>query len=71
MRKKIKAVNLRPAPDEIVGHFGETQLVKKPNGKYLRVGGSKREQSFVRNWCKQYAPFIVFESNGLIVFGES
>lgn len=70
MRKKIKAVNLRPIPNEIVGHLGETQLVRKPDGKHIRVGGTKREQSFVQNWCKQYAPFIIFESNEGIVLEE-
>jgi hypothetical protein len=70
MRKKIKAVNLHPVPDEIVGYFGKTQLVRKPDGKHMRVGGTKREQSFVRNWCKQYAPFIIFESNEGIVLEE-
>jgi hypothetical protein len=70
MRKKIKAVNLNPVPHEIVGHFGETLLVRKPDGKHIRAGGNKREQSFVRNWCKQYATFIIFESNEGIVLEE-
>ena len=70
MRKKIKTVNLNPVPDEIVGHFGNTQLVRKPDGKHMRVGGTKREQSIIRNWCKHYAPFIIFESNKGIVLEE-
>jgi hypothetical protein len=70
MRKKIKAVNLHPMPDEIVGHLGKTQLVKKPDGKHIQVGGTKREQSIVRNWCKQCAPFIIFESLEAIVVEE-
>jgi hypothetical protein len=69
MRKKIKAVRLHPVPDEIVGHFGKTQLVRQPDGKYIQVGGTKREQSIVRNWCKQCAPFTIFESNEGIVLG--
>jgi hypothetical protein len=70
MRNKIKAVMLHPAPDEIVGHFGSAQLVRKPDGKHTLVGGAQREQSIVRNWCECFAPFIVFESNERIVLEE-
>jgi hypothetical protein len=70
MRKNIKAVMLHPAPDEIVGHFGSAQLVRRPDGKYALVSGTPKEQATVRNWCKYAAPFIVFESNERIVLEE-
>jgi hypothetical protein len=71
MRKKIKAVMLHPTPEEIVGHFGKTHLVGNPKGKHMLLGGTKREQSILRNWCKQCAPFIDFESNEGIVLEEN
>lgn len=63
MKYKIESVKLHPVPNDIVGYFGKAQLVRKPTGKHVLVGGAKREQSIVRNWCKQCAPFIVFEPN--------
>lgn len=50
---------LKPAPDEIVGHFGPVKLVRKPNGLHQVAGGSIKQQEAVRNWCEHFAGDVV------------
>ena len=57
---KIKKLRLRPALDEIIGHFGQVQLVKKYDGQHELVGGTEDQRRRVRQWCDQFASFLVF-----------
>ena len=55
-----KSYEIHPAPDEIVGHLGQVQLVRKADGKHELVGDTAKAQAMVRNWCAGYAPFLEF-----------
>jgi hypothetical protein len=58
--KLKKSYEVHPAPDEIVGHLGQVQLVRKADGNHELVGGTAKAQAMVRNWCAVYAPFLEF-----------
>ena len=55
-----KSYRLRLAPDEIVGHFGKVQLVRKHDGRHVLVGATENERLKVRQWCNRWASFLVF-----------
>ena len=55
-----KSYEVHSAPDEIIGHFGQVQLVRRPDGRHDLLGGSNGAQVMVRKWCGLFAPFLVF-----------
>jgi hypothetical protein len=55
-----KSYRLRLAPDEIIGHFGKVQLVRKHDGRHVLLGGEEDERLKVRQWCDRFAPFLEF-----------
>ncbi len=59
MRMK-KPYRFRLAPDEIVGHFGKVRLVRKHDGRHVLRGGTREQRLSVRQWCDQYASFLVW-----------
>ena len=67
---KIKKFRLRPALDEIIGHFGHVQLVRKYDGRHELLGGTEDERLRVRQWCDRFASFLVFiEIEEVVVVG--
>ena len=55
-----KSYSLKLAPDEIIGHFGKVQLVRKHDGRHELVGGTEDERQRVRQWCDRFASFLDF-----------
>lgn len=55
-----KSYEIHPARDQIVGHLGQVQLIRKVDGKHQLVGGTKKAQAMVRYWCAVNAPFLEF-----------
>ena len=62
-----KSYRLRLAPDEIIGHFGKVQLVRKHDGRHELVGGTEDERLKVMKWCRRFASFLVFVEVGEVV----
>lgn len=58
--KMKKQYRLRLAPDEIIGHFGQVQLIRQHDGQHVLLGGTEEERRGVRQWCSQFASFLVF-----------
>jgi hypothetical protein len=58
--KKFKAYRLKPAPEEIIGHFGPVLLLRGPDGRCIMRGGSFGQRKLVRNWCRRFAAFLKF-----------
>ncbi len=50
-------------PGKIIAKFGRVRLVKSPNGRYKILEGWSYERALVREWCGQYAPFVLFEDS--------
>ena len=59
-----KTLRLRWAPDEIIGHFGKVQLVQKHDGRHVLLGGTEEQRQGVRQWCDQYASYLVWVELG-------
>ena len=51
----------RSVPGKTIAKFGPVMLVQYPDGRYALIGGQANERAMVRDWCRQYATFVVFE----------
>jgi hypothetical protein len=45
---------------EIIGFFRRTQLVRRFDGLHEIKGGTRKDQTLIRNWCAVNAPEIIF-----------
>jgi hypothetical protein len=53
-------MGLWPVPDEIIASFGQVRLIRKLDGRHELKGGTLIERETAKEWCREYAPFVVF-----------
>lgn len=51
---------LKQDEGELIAGFGEARLMKKLNGKFVLLGGSRDDRAAAREWCSMFLRDAVF-----------